>query len=56
MSIIMENAIRGATRQEELAIDAGINGDIELAEQHWEAAELLWDFSKDYIPCLSEEL
>ena len=53
---IMQNAIRGAERQYDLAIDAVMAGDMQLAYEHYDTVELLLDFSKDYIPCLPEEL
>ena len=53
---IMENARRGALRQLDFANYEAREGDMELAEQHWDAAMVLMDFSKDYIPCLEGEL
>ena len=56
MSIIMDNARLGAIRQSDLADEAAKNGDVELAEQHFEASWLLLSLYLDYIPCLPEEL
>ena len=53
---IMQNAIRGAERQLGLSYEALVNNEWGLMLQHWEAAKLLEDFSKDYIPCLEGEL
>ena len=53
---IMENARRGALRQLDFANYEAREGDMELAEQHWKAAELLLSFSQDYTPCLEGEL
>ena len=53
---IMQNALDGALRQLDFANFEAREGDIELAEQHFEAAYLLADFAKDYIPFLPEEL
>ena len=52
----MENARRGALRQLDFANYEAREGDMELAEQHWKAAELLLSFSQDYTPCLEGEL
>ena len=56
MSIIMDNARKGILNQYELSDDAACVGDLELAREHWQAAELLEDLVYNYFPCLDGEL
>ena len=56
MSIIMDNCKVGIIHQYELSSDASCNGDIDLAAEHWKAAELLEDLYFGYIPVFPEEL
>ena len=56
MSIIMDNARLGAIRQYDLADDAAFIGDVDLANEHWKAADLLVSLYDTFIPCLDEEL
>ena len=56
MSIIIENARNGILNQISYANFYARAGDIPLAEQHWEAAVLLYEIYSDYIPCLEGEL
>ena len=56
MNVIMKNALDGVIHQYVLSGDAACEGDLELAREHWNAAELLEDFAREYIPCLQEEL
>jgi hypothetical protein len=51
---VMQNAINGAIHQYELSGDAACHGDLELAKEHWDAAELLEDFAREYIPIEGE--
>ena len=56
MNIIMDNVRKGILNQYELSSDAACEGDLELAHEHWKAAELLEDLLYEYIPCLEGEL
>ena len=56
MNIIMDNARRGILNQYELSGDAACEGDLELAHEHWKAAELFEDIYFGYIPVFEDEL
>ena len=56
MNLIMDNVKVGIIHQYELSGDAACEGDLELASEHWKAAELLESVIQDFIPCLPEEL
>ena len=53
---IYQNAKVGVIHQYELYEDAARHGDLELAHEHFKAAELLEDFVQDFIPMCEAEL
>ena len=56
MNIIMDNVKLGIIHQYELSGDAACEGDLELASEHWKAAELLEEIYFGYIPVFEDEL
>lgn len=56
MSIIMDNARKGIVSLYERSGDAACKGDLGLARELWNAAELLEDLYFGYIPVFEEEL
>ena len=53
MSIIMDNALRGAERQSDLCLDA-MQDDFELAMQHYLAEAYLRGITAEYYPIEGE--
>ena len=56
MSIIMDNARKGIVDLYEKSGDAACSGDLPLAKELWNAAELLEDLYFGYIPVFEDEL
>ena len=56
MSIIMDNIKNGIVNLYEKSGDAACNGDLPLAKEYWDAAEILEDVYFGYIPCFEDEL
>ena len=56
MNLIMDNVKVGIVHQYELSGDAACEGDLELASEHWKAAELLEEIYFGYIPVFEDEL